>query len=173
MTTHKFTDAELRQLMLDAIGLFISRRVTSDMTDEQAGEMAASDMLERLSSPKSRGRPEERSLLDVFLSLAGIPEPRPTSEKERRAAGTRWWQPIRRMAEMANGESQGIMQECFDRMRRDGLTVSAPQSVEQVFVAIYGEKHAINSNGSGGYSQPGNGVSAEGMAVARRLGGMG
>lgn len=86
-------------------------------------------------SSRSRERPAERALLTLFTELTGIREPPAKSDKERRAAAARWYQPLRRMAALAGDAAPAVLRRAVAKMRADGLTISAPQSVEQVFIA--------------------------------------
>ena len=105
-------------------------------------------------APKARGRerPEERALLTLFCELTGIPEPDPTSAKEKKAVAVRWYQPIARMVKLANGNAPVIAGLAIQAMRQDGLTLAAPQSIESVFTSKFGESQRPADNGINYYA---------------------
>ena len=110
--------------------------------------------IESLPAPKARGRerPEERALLTLFCELTGIPEPVPTSAKEKKAVAVRWYQPIARMVKLANGNAPVIAGLAIQAMRQDGLTIAAPQSIESVFTSKFGESQRPTDNGINYYA---------------------
>ena len=90
---------------------------------------------------RGHARPEESALLSKFSELTGLPIPQPSTAREKSSAAVRWYQPIRRMIQLADGLSPGLMDEAVKAMRANGLTIAAPQSVEAVFTAKFGERH--------------------------------
>lgn len=87
-------------------------------------------------------RPEEAALEARFSELTGLPIPQPNTTREKGAAAARWYQPIRRMVKLADGTSTDLLRQAVEHMRRDHLTITAPQSVESVFIALYGEQRS-------------------------------
>ena len=88
----------------------------------------------------------------LFCELTGIPEPGPTSMKEKKAAAVRWYQPVARMVKLANGRAPDLARQAVEAMRQDGLTIAAPQSIEQVFIAKFGENQKPHDNGINYYA---------------------
>lgn len=76
----------------------------------------------------------------LFSELTGLPIPRPATERERKAEAARWYQPVRRMVALANGESAAILREAVARLRQGGMTIAGPRSVVKTFTALYGER---------------------------------
>jgi len=104
-------------------------------------------------------RAQLRALDALFADLTGIPVPAPSTVKERKREAERWYQPMRRMLAMANGQVESILRETVDRMRRDRLTISAPRSIENTFTAVFGERAsdrwtggAVTQNPDGSYN---------------------
>lgn len=95
---------------------------------------------ELAAKPTAAKHPELTAFEQSFSELTGIPIPSPLSEKAKRATAQAWYQPTRRMVQMANGQSGGILAEAVKRMRADGLTIACPRSVESVFISIFGER---------------------------------
>ena len=85
--------------------------------------------------------PEIMALSQKFVSLTGIPWADPKTKGEWAKAAKLWIAPLREMIRLSNGRSEAILAEAVRQMRKDGLTIYAPASVEKVFVSIYGEKH--------------------------------
>lgn len=105
-----------------------------------------------LGADKPRREPTESqkelaNLEKVFCELTGLSAPAPRSDKERRASAEMWWQPLTRIIGQANGASDKLLRETVDKMRKDGLTIASPKSVEKVAMALYGEhRHRFEKN---------------------------
>ena len=98
-------------------------------SDEQSEEKA----------PVSRD--ESKLFISIFCSETHLTEPNPKTAAERKSAGARWYQPVRRMIQRANGKSIDTMRRTIARMESDRLTISAPQSIENVFEDEYRKTH--------------------------------
>lgn len=83
---------------------------------------------------------ERSEIQTLFSKVTGIPEPNPKTERERKAAAARWYQPIRHIQEVCNGSSKRIVEEIVKQMRRDKVTIIAPQSIENMAIALYAEQ---------------------------------
>lgn len=94
------------------------------------------EVREKPSAKEVRG-----ALEDYFVAKTKIPAPARETVKQRKAAAVRWWGPLHEIAKLA---SQDVMQgkRLIDAAlnRMDGLTISAPQSILQVAIAIIGER---------------------------------
>ena len=63
--------------------------------------------------------------------------------RERRSAAVRWWVPLADMWELCQRDTDravSILDLAYARMVKDKLTISAPQSVLEVFKALYAEQ---------------------------------
>ena len=98
---------------------------------------------EDLAPAKERGRPDERAFEAKFSEITFIPIPQPNSIKEKKTAAERWYQPVRRMVEMADGLSLELLAETVRAMRGKGWDISAPQSIEKTFTAKFGERASV------------------------------
>lgn len=78
-----------------------------------------------------------RELDLLFAELTGLSIPDSKTDRERRADASAWYQPMRRMQALANGQAADILRASIRQMRKDGLTISAPRSVENVFKSVY------------------------------------
>jgi len=61
--------------------------------------------------------------------------------RQKKAAGERWWQPLRRIAELADQDlvrGTGLIDAALQRL--EGLTVSAPQSILKTVEFLVGEE---------------------------------
>jgi hypothetical protein len=89
--------------------------------------------------PDSRNE-VRRSLETHFLERTGLPAPRAASARERRAAGSLWWAPLREIAELA-GWDVDVGRRLIDiSLRRlDGMTVSDPNSIIKTARAVSAE----------------------------------
>jgi len=78
-----------------------------------------------------------------FSMISGRPLPRRETKQDKELASKRWWQPLWRMYETANKDLEAtinLMSEAVKNMRASRLTISAPQSVENVFVSLFSER---------------------------------
>ena len=93
-----------------------------------------------------------KEFAERFAEIIGLPVPTPQNEGSKKKAGRRWWQPVRRMCELAGWKHDvawTVMADVIERMDRDKLTIDAPASIEKNFRATIG---ALNR---GAYSRPG------------------
>jgi len=90
----------------------------------------------------SSGKNAVRKALEVyFIRKTKLPRPLMKTAKQKKAAGERWWQPLRRIAELAEQDlarGTGLIDAALQRL--DGLTISAPQSILKTVEAIVGEQ---------------------------------
>ena len=89
---------------------------------------------------RASARADLRELDHLFTELTGLPIPTGITYKEKRADAAAWYQPMRRMQTLANGSAADTLRATVQQMRKDGLTISAPRSVENVFKAVYALK---------------------------------
>lgn len=97
-------------------------------------------------TPDAAGKRDRLKRLEAaFSSATGLPRPSPATPKQRRAAAVRWWQPLQRIinATVAAGfpadKTFDLLVEAVEHMQSARLTISAPQSVEQVYLSKLGE----------------------------------
>ena len=91
-------------------------------------------------APKTaRTRPDESALSTLFTELTGLSPKDSTTQRQTKENAVLWYQPIAAMVRQANGTAQQVLREAVERMKKDGLTISSPKSVEKTFVAICGE----------------------------------
>ena len=50
-----------------------------------------------------------------------------------------WYQPIRRIQDKCNGKSETVIRDAVSRLRKRGMTIGNPKSIEKTALAIYGE----------------------------------
>lgn len=85
-----------------------------------------------------------RQLEKQFSEFTGLPLPPRNTDAEKKAAAKRWWNPLWSMYLTAGRKIElttNLMRQSVVTMRDDKLTISAPQSIEQVFTAKYGERN--------------------------------
>lgn len=82
-------------------------------------------------------------LEQAFSASANIPLPLRGTKKECSAASVRWWKPLEHIYGLVEKDlcaAKLLVEQAVQRMRAEKLTVSAPQSIEQVATAIIGER---------------------------------
>ena len=73
--------------------------------------------------------------------------------KQRKAASVRWWNPLLDIASLVDddvGRAQNLIALALAQMDKDGLTVSAPQSIVEVAKSVHGRMGRGNPGGSNG-----------------------
>lgn len=105
-------------------------------------------------SPESYEKPNGKEqnrirkiVAEMFVEKTGLPLPEPTTKKERLAAGTLWYQPIRQICEMSQWnlkKAVGLTGSSIDRLTNGNqvITISDPNSILKTARGIIGE---INS----------------------------
>ena len=89
-------------------------------------------------------------LEECFVKLSGIPAPPRSTARDKRAASVRWWQPLAYILEIHGGDieaSTSSMSAAIRRMRAEGLTIAAPQSIVSVLLDEFGKSHGDKSKG--------------------------
>ena len=93
-----------------------------------------------------------KEFAEYFAERIGLPVPEPKLEYDRKEAGKRWWQPVRRMCELADWMHDiawSVMDDVITRMDKDGLTMDSPASIEKSF------RSTIGALKRGAYKKPG------------------
>jgi len=101
------------------------------------GKDIASAPRPRASSGKNVIR---KALEEHFISKTKLPVPLMGTAKQKKAAGERWWQPLRRIADLTGQdviEGKKLIDAALKRS--EGLTISAPQSILKTAEAIVGK----------------------------------
>lgn len=101
----------------------------------------------RQKEPLRENPPRERTPLQkelsaiqaLFAATTNIPEPKPNSQKEVSAAAELWYQPIRRIQAACNGTSLKCVELAVQKLRREGMTIASPKSIEKTCISIHGE----------------------------------
>jgi hypothetical protein len=91
---------------------------------------------------------EHTALVTLFCELTGLWKPEPKTVKARLSAAELWWQPLRRIQDAANGESETCLRLAVERMRNQSLTIYSPKSVEKTAIAIFAERGGARSSAS-------------------------
>lgn len=83
-----------------------------------------------------------KELAAIFEKAAGIKLPTASTEKGRNQIGVTWWNPLREMVKIANGQAPALLNKAVAKMRGEKLTIAAPGSVLKVFTSLHGEMAA-------------------------------
>lgn len=83
-------------------------------------------------------------LVDHFIQVTGVPRPDTQSDRGRKAAQKCWWGPLDRFWEWCDkdvGRAKVLITQSVKKMRggRTPLTISTPQSIENVARSVYSE----------------------------------
>jgi len=89
---------------------------------------------------KPNGKNQARSELeDHFCFITGIPKPKDTTTAQRKAAGVRWWNPLRDILDVVGWDifqAKRLVDNTYGQMRADELTIATPQSILSVAVSL-------------------------------------
>ncbi len=77
-----------------------------------------------------------KELASVFEQASGIK----LDSIPKKQQGPLFWNPLRLMNQSANGSAPVILQDAISHMRKDGLTISSPNSCLKVFTSLNGER---------------------------------
>jgi len=101
------------------------------------GKDTASASPPRPSSGKNAIR---KALEEHFIGTTKLPRPLTETAKQKKAAGERWWNPLREIATLSDWDLE-VAKALIDRAleRLAGLTISAPQSILNTVIAIHAE----------------------------------
>ena len=86
---------------------------------------------------KKLSRNELAELVEHFSSCSNIPVPRATTQRQRGTVAVRWWRPTKELAALYDNDvakTRALISTVIKRMRGDGLTISAPQSILAVAI---------------------------------------
>lgn len=111
-------------------------RTEGNRTEENRN--SASAKRPRPSSGKNAIR---KALEEHFIRRTKLPLPPSKTNPQKKAVGTRWWEPLRQIAELTGWDAmkgQSLIDTALKRM--EGLTISAPQSILNTAIAIVGEE---------------------------------
>jgi len=121
----------------------------ADATKNEKKDTSASTKRPRVSSGKNAVR---KALEEHFISKTKIPRPLIGTIAERKAAGTKWWQPLRRIAQLSGwdeGKAKGLIDAAL--LSLANITVVSPKSIVGTAEGIIGERArgvARHKNGS-------------------------
>lgn len=79
-----------------------------------------------------------QELAATFEKVSGVKLPNPSGPKGKATVGVTWWHPLREMVRLGNGTAAWTLKAAITQMRRDGLTIASPKSVEKVFISLHG-----------------------------------
>jgi len=121
----------------------LRKRLTAALVEH--GVDAETELLDSLEAAvkahRAEARSEQSELIEAFCELTHLAAPAPATAKERKAAAELWYQPCRRLVELADGESLSVVRAAVERMRGQSLTIYSPKSVEKVATAIWAERY--------------------------------
>lgn len=83
-----------------------------------------------------------RALAEHFSRITGLELPEPSTERERRAAGSAWWAPLREIGELiewSEDDGAALIEAAVARLRRGRCTISEPRSIVRTARAVAGE----------------------------------
>lgn len=122
----------------------------NDTTKNDKKDTSAAAERPRASSGKNAVR---KSLEEHFIYKTKIPPPLIGTVAERRAAGTKWWQPLRRIAQLCEwdeNKAKGLIDAAL--LSLANITVVSPKSIVGTAEGIIGERArgvARSKEGSG------------------------
>jgi hypothetical protein len=113
---------------------------TQPYSDAPASEYAPDAQKSQSQKPKSRRAAVLSELEKEFSRFSGLPLPARKTASEKSAAAKRWWNPLWQIYDVTAGadleRAKSAMQATIVKMRKDGLTITAPQSIQNICAAM-------------------------------------
>ena len=75
-----------------------------------------------------------------FADVTGLPRPKTNTQKQKRAAGTLWWGPLREIAELCEWNekrAKTLVSLTVNHLREGDCTIASPKSIEKTARAVY------------------------------------
>lgn len=137
-----------QEQVAEAVVDLVQEQVT-EWVNEQVTAQNRIDVEEKRIDIASAKRPHassgknvvRKALEEHFVRKTKLPLPPIKTNPQKKAAGTRWWGPLRQIAELTQWDvarGQSLIDAALKRMK--GLTISAPQSILNTAIAIVGEE---------------------------------
>lgn len=116
--------------------------MSESSTDSDVDSDSEIDIAPAKRTRASSGKNAVRKALEkYFIAKTKLPRPQMETAKQKRTAAERWWQPLRRIAELTDQDIvRGTKLIDAALQRLEGLTISAPQSILKTAIAIIGER---------------------------------
>ena len=96
-----------------------------------------SPLAQKIDGPPPLAKNNLGELVNYFSFESNILYRSPTTKRQKGAMGARWWAPIKELAELCDNDidkTKQLIKKTIRRMRDDGLTISAPQSILSVAI---------------------------------------
>lgn len=90
----------------------------------------------------------ERALAEFFSEYTGLKLPRAETKRDYSKMQVTWWKPIKAMLYEVDDdleEAKDILSYTIDKMQKDGLSYSSPQSIHKMFLAQVAKEHSKQS----------------------------
>lgn len=125
-----------------------------------AATSAASPQTSQTSNKNGNGKTSRQpSKKDVALSelenefsrVSNIALPPRQTAKQKKAAAARWWNPLWQIYQVSNCDTErasALMRQAIIQMRKGGMTVSAPASIESVVTSIAASQKSSENVGN-------------------------
>jgi hypothetical protein len=106
-------------------------RLSTDSDSDSDGAKAP-----KAGKPETEFQKSQQEYIDLFCNLTGIPQPDHKSKSFR----TPWGGSSATVVKALNGHALECLPIAVNRLRKQGMTIATPKSVEKTIIAIYGEK---------------------------------
>ncbi len=100
----------------------------------------------RAPKPPTEKQIAERQLAEHFQQVTRINLPSEKSKSDYQASQVRWWKPIRQILEQTHYDMERAtfcVDHAIQSMRKDRLTISAPQSILNNALSVYQSQEAL------------------------------
>jgi len=111
-------------------------------TESVNTDMEGANAPSRAKARRRRGDPVLMELSKYFVQVTGIPWLDPQTRAEWKAARSIWNAPLEKILDMVNGnldDAKALVCQAVKRLRKNGMTIASPGSIEKTCRAIVGE----------------------------------
>jgi len=124
--------------------------------EEKASSSSAGGKAPPESSPRakptSKGNSKNKlrgELEDYFAKITNIPKLKYETKTQKTKAAVRWWNPLVEILDMTDWnltQAQSLVSMAYKQMKKDDLTVCAPQSILNVAISLHADGR-VGANG--------------------------
>jgi hypothetical protein len=108
--------------------------------DKVSKALASDDAVTQHNNHRSERQQASATLENHFSKLSGLPLPERNTDKQKKAAALRWWNPLLEVWDICKHDTDkaaSIIGKAYQQMSADNLTISAPASVVEVCKSLY------------------------------------
>jgi hypothetical protein len=108
-------------------------------TDTDTDSDVEAEKTNAAGKPATEFQKSQQEYIDKFCELTGIPQP----DHKSKAFRTPWGGSSATVVKALNGHALECLPIAVNRLRKQGMTIATPKSVEKTIMAVYGEQQHV------------------------------